>query len=188
MSRLLTDAVLSAEPRRLRRPEPALDPTMVAVVEEAYERGVREGAVAGRAAAEEGARESARVALAALQGALAQAVSEMRAARDHEARATIALATEIARVVVGREPGDEGVALLARVQAALCELDDPQLVVYAAPADVDVLADGLRELPNVAVQPDAALAPGDARIAGGWALADLTRETAWSVVEAALQS
>jgi flagellar biosynthesis/type III secretory pathway protein FliH len=57
--------------------------------------------------------------------------------------------------------------------------------VHANPADLELLTAGLASV-DITVVPDPALQPGEARVVGPWAHADLTREAAWAAVREVL--
>lgn len=185
MSRLLSLPTLDAEPRVLSAPAPALDAFTRARVEEAakaaYDQGRRDGAADART---EAAAAAERV-TAALAQARDAAVAELASLRAEQAHATVSLATAIAEAVLGREPHDGGQALLARVRDALASLDDAPLVVRVHADDLDAVAAGVLD-ERVSVEVDPRLAPGEGRITGPWAQADLTREAAWGAVRAVL--
>ena len=97
------------------------------------------------------------------------------------------VAAAIARAVTGAEAIDGGNRLLADVAAALEALDDAQLVVAVNSRDLQLLMGGLAGRPGVSVIEDAALRPGEARVRGPWAVAELTRDALWSSVGEALR-
>lgn len=185
MSRLLSLPTLDAEPRVLSAPAPALDGFTRARVEEAaqaaYDQGRRDGAADART---EAAAAAERI-TAALAQARDAAVAELASLRAEQAHATVSLATAIAEAVLGREPHDGGQALLARVRDALASLDDAPLVVRVHAEDLDAVAAGVAD-ERVSVEVDPRLAPGEGRITGPWAQADLTREAAWGAVREVL--
>ena len=90
-------------------------------------------------------------------------------------------ALEVAAFVVGRLPADDGDAIASRIQDAITGLDDEDMVVAIHPQDWDAVSELVR-LPNgVTMQRDPSLRPGEARVTGRWATADLTREAALEV-------
>lgn len=185
MSRLLQLPALDVEPRLLSAPDPTLDTFTRQRVEEAaeaaYEQGRREGAADARA---EAAAAAQRI-TAALAQARDSALAELAALRAEQAHAHVGLATAIAETVLGREPHDGGQALLARVRDALANLDDAPLTVRVHPDDVAAVAGGVLD-ERVSVQADPSLAPGEGRISGSWAQADLTLQAAWRAVREVL--
>jgi flagellar biosynthesis/type III secretory pathway protein FliH len=156
---------------------------VAAAAAEAHDRGRREGIEEGAAAA---ARQSA-----ALAGPVAEAIDEgieqLRRLRADERAELLELAATIARAVTGGEPTAAGDRLLTDVAAALEALDDAPLVVAVNSRDSKLLADGLAGRPGVSVIEDAKLRPGEARVRGPWAVAELTRDALWSSVGEALR-
>lgn len=190
MSRLLSGARVGAEPRPLRVPDPADDPFTQRRVDEAsaaaYERGVADGRRQAVEEARAAAEEASGRAVAAVRDAAREVLAEMGALRAEEAAADVTLACRIAEVVLGREPHDEGRALLERCRAALAALDDAPLTVRVSPSDAAVLREGLAADADAEVVEDGSLGPGEARIRGPWSQADLTRDAAWQLVREAL--
>jgi flagellar biosynthesis/type III secretory pathway protein FliH len=182
---LLQAPAIHVTSRTLMAPDPTFDPSVTAAIEAAYARGRMEGEAAGRAAGAAEAVEDARRAVAALQAALTQAVAACREARQLQSRDVVELAAAIAAVVIGREPSADTAALLDRVTTALDMLDDPSIVVAANPADVAALEAGLTGI-DLRVTPDPSLLPGEARLVGRWATAELTREAGWAAVSEVL--
>jgi flagellar biosynthesis/type III secretory pathway protein FliH len=172
------------EVRTLGAPDPVLDPAMAAIVRaeiaRAEERGRLEGERAGRAAAQAAAQRGAE----AVASALAALRTEVSSQRDAACAASVDLAAELAREVVGGAPPEEATAILDRVRQAVAALDDDPLEVRLHPEDHRALADAIVE-PRLALVPDSSLAPGDARVVGAWGGADLTRG---ALLEAAAQA
>jgi len=156
---------------------------VAAAAAEAHDRGRRQGI-------EEGAAAAARQA-AALAGPVAEAIDEgieqLRRVRADERAELLELAAAIARAVTGSEPTAWGERLLSDVAAALEALDDAPLVVAVNSRDSRLLVDGLAGRPGVSVIEDATLGPGEARVRGPWAVAELTRDALWSSVGEALR-
>jgi len=191
LSRVLAAPAVAARRVELAAPGPALDDYTEELVArrsaEAYARGMADGAVQAQEQARAGAREVAARVLAGVDAvgqAAAGQVREVLAARADE---VVDLALAVATEVLGREPHDGGLALAARVADALAHLDDPTLRVAVSPVDADVVASALPGS-AVTVVADASLAPGEARLAGEWARADLTREAIWATVQEVLRS
>lgn len=149
---------------------------------EAHDRGRREGI-------EEGAAAAARQA-AVLAGPVAEAIDggieQLRRLRTEEQAELLELAAAIARAVTGGEPTAVGDRILTDVATALEALDDAPLVVAVHSRDLQLLVEGLAGRPGVSVIEDATLEPGEARVRGPWAMAELTREALWSSVGEAL--
>jgi flagellar biosynthesis/type III secretory pathway protein FliH len=145
---------------------------------EAFAEGRKEGFSAGRSDMEETV---SRVD-AALRNAVAQ-LTQMRSAAIEE---TIDAAFEVAAFVVGQTPHDDGGAVAARIRSAIADLDDEAMVIAIHPQDWDTVSAEVR-LPNgVTMERDPSLRPGEARIAGRWATAELTREAALEVAREVL--
>ena len=145
---------------------------------EAFEAGRREGFAAGRA---DMAAAAQRVE-SAINGAIADAV-QMRADCVHE---TIGAALEVAEFVLGRVAHDDGASLAPRVEDALRNLDDEELTVAIHPQDWDAVRSAVRMPNGVSMERDPSLRPGEARITGRWATADLTRQAALEVAREVL--
>jgi flagellar biosynthesis/type III secretory pathway protein FliH len=145
---------------------------------EAFEAGRREGYEAGTT--------EMKGTVARVDGALRDAVRGLAEQRAADTRQTIEIALEIAAFVVGELPLDQGQTLAGRIADAIAGLDDEDVVVAIHPQDWDAVSQSVR-LPNgVTIQRDPSLRPGEARIAGRWATADLTREAALQVAREAL--
>ena len=145
---------------------------------EAFEAGRREGFAAGRADMEG--------AISRVEIALQNAVRELNEYRQAAVGETLEAALEIATFVVGQLPPDEGAAIAARIQDALVGLDDEDMVVAIHPQDWDAVSELVR-LPNrVSMQRDPSLRPGEARVSGRWATAELTRDAALQVAREVL--
>lgn len=149
---------------------------------EAFERGRNEGRRQGLAEAAAQAEALAGPVAAALRGGL----DELRQQRQADHADLVALAVAVARAVTEGDVRPAGQAVLDDVCRALDGLDDTPLTVLAHPGDAAFLVSGLGSRPGVLVVPDPALAPGDARIRGPWARADVTRAARWAAVGEAL--
>jgi flagellar biosynthesis/type III secretory pathway protein FliH len=185
LTRRLTAPPPATRAISLEAPPAALDETtrraVDAAVSDAYARGVAEGRSEGRA---EAARDHER-AVEAITAAAREAAAALQAVRGEQAETLVDLAAAIAEAVIGREPHDGGRALLARVRGALAATDDGPLTVHASPQDIEVIAAGLAAV-EVQVLPDPALQPGEARVAGPWAHAELTHAAAWAAIREVL--
>jgi len=189
VSRLVRDAVVSLSPIDVRgREDPLaayggdLDACLAGVEAGAYERGRQDGMRVGYDLAL--ADQSQLTAL--VESTLATAIAHLQAVCEQDAQRITALALEIARAVVGREPHDEGVALAARVREALTTVDDRPLHLGVHPDDVAGLTRALADVDGLTVAPDPTLTPGEGRLHGRWAEADLTRGAAWLAIQRAL--
>ena len=99
---------------------------------------------------------------------------------------TIDTAVAIAEFVLGRAPHDDGAALARRIAEALPALDDDELTIAIHPQDWDAVGEAVQLPAGVTIERDPALRPGEARITGRWAQADLTREAALAVAREVL--
>ncbi len=145
---------------------------------EAFEAGRREGFAAGRADVQD--------AIARVDSALRNAVRELDNHRMRAVNETLDAALEVAAFVVGSLPADEGAAIAARIQEAITDLDDEDMVIAIHPQDWDAVSELVR-LPNgMTMQRDPSLRPGEARVVGRWATAELTRDAALEVAREVL--
>lgn len=183
--RRLVLPTLEAQPQVLGAPDGHLDEATQALLQEAaqeaYERGCRDGAAV--------ATEAAQAATVHVTEILQRLDGELRRTA---AQVDVALAGQIAAAVLDREPADDTAALLRKVEAALAALDDDPLTVHVNAGDVAPLAEALAAMGSahgaeIGVVADPSLAPGDARIAGRWSRADLTRRGAWDAVSTLLE-
>lgn len=142
--------------------------TLVDPVEEAFQRGLEQG--------REAARQQVMSATSALQSALTEGRSQLRNEFTEQRDEFVAMAVEMASMVVGHEHHDGGKALTDRLEDALCILDDDDLEISMNPTDLVIGAE--LETQGVRLVADPTLLPGEARITGTWAEADLTRATA----------
>ena len=183
MSRVIRNAPVAAAPPAFRQGGlQFLDDAAAELIEqvraEAFEAGRREGFSAGRADMEG--------AVSRVSSALNGAVQDLAAYRARAVGETVDAALEIASFVVGQLPADEGRVIAARIDDAIRGLDDEGLVVAIHPQDWDAVKELVR-LPNgVSMERDPSLRPGEARIAGRWATADLTRDAALAVAREVL--
>lgn len=149
-----------------------------AVRAEAFEAGRREGFAAGRSDMEG--------AVARVTTAVREAVAGLGELRARDIDQTIAVAFEIAEFVAGQLPPDEGGALVGRIREAIANLDDEDIVVAVHPQDWDAVSGAVVLPAGVTMQRDPSLRPGEARIGGRWASADLTREAALQIAHEVL--
>lgn len=182
MNRVIRDAAVSITPAFEGSGRSFVDPATAELIEtvraEAFEAGRREGFAAGRADMES--------AVSRVDGALRDAVRRLGELRAGDIEQTIAVALEVAEFVVGQLPPDEGRVLATRIREAVAKLDDEAVVIAIHPQDWDAVGE-LVMLPNgVTMQRDPSLRPGEARIRGRWATADLTREAALQVAREVL--
>ncbi len=185
MNRVIRNAAAAATPPAFGNGNGGLrfvDDATASLIEEAraeaFAAGRREGVAAGRAEMEG--------AISRVDAALRAAVQGLHDYRSRAVTETLEAALEVASFVVGELPPDEGVALARRIQDAVAGLDDEDMVVAIHPQDWDAVGDTVR-LPNgMTMERDPSLRPGEARISGRWATAELTREAALDVAREVL--
>lgn len=182
MNRVIRNANLATAPQAFGRGAPVLvDEYMSDLIEqaraEAFAAGRSEGFAAGRAEMA-GAAERVETALAT---ATAE-VLRMRADCVHE---TLDAAFEVAEFVLGKTPHDSA-DLVPRIEESLRNLDDEDLAVAIHPQDWDAVSGAVRMPPGVTIDRDPSLRPGEARVTGRWATAELTREAALEVAREVL--
>lgn len=182
MNRVIRNAAVSTTPAFEGPGRRFVDSATAELVEmvraEAFEAGRREGYAAGRSEMES--------AIARVDGALRDAVGQLGELRARDIDQTIAVALEVAEFVVGQLPPDEGGALASRVREAIGKLDDEAVVIAVHPQDWDAVGAHVVLPSGVTMQRDPSLRPGEARIRGRWATADLTREAALQVAREVL--
>jgi flagellar biosynthesis/type III secretory pathway protein FliH len=163
-------------PRVLRQPNVASFDARGQVVEEPIEdshpRSYDEGFEAGR----ESARQQLMSAANALQNALETCRQELRDEFEHQRVEMVQVAIGLAEFVLGHANHDGGKALMQRLGDALSMLDDQQLTISMS--EVDIPLAGQIDAAGIVVVADPDLAPGEARVVGDWARADLTRKAA----------
>lgn len=183
MSRVIRNAaVATATPAFGRNGLQFVDDRTADLIEqaraEAFETGRREGFASGRSDMEG--------AITRIDGALRNAVGQLVQIRADAVEETIDAAFDVAAFVVGQAPHDDGGAVAARIRDAVGALDDEAMVITIHPQDWDVVSSLVR-LPNgVTMERDPSLRPGEARIAGRWATAELTRDAALEVAREVL--
>ncbi len=185
MPEVLRLDVPDGERRPLVRPRAELDPATTAEVERrvaaARTQAYAEGERAGHAAA--------RAQLDVVAAAFGRVRDELVAQRSEATRASLALAEAVAIAVLDATPPAEALEVLSRVAEAAEALDDDPIVVHLNPADHKILADGaladgaLAD-PRLELTPDTSVAAGEARLAGRFGGADLTRQR---LLEAAME-
>ncbi|MFV1989707.1 MAG: FliH/SctL family protein [Acidimicrobiales bacterium] len=190
-NRRIIGAEVSGEARAIGQPTMErtihMDAAMSSQIDQMREAAYNEGLVEGRnqGSQEMGQRiESISAAITLSCGDLQE---RLERSRQSYAGGVVQLAEVIPEAVIGRTPHDEGAAILARVRAALDQLDDPQLRITVHPDDLGVVRDGLGSHPGVELASDSGLSLGEARISGGWSHAELTREAAWDAVRRSLR-
>ncbi|MDJ0924467.1 MAG: FliH/SctL family protein [Acidimicrobiia bacterium] len=183
MNRVIRNAAIATSPRAYGHGAPVLiDDSMADIIEkaraEAFEAGRREGFAAGQADMA-GAAER-------VQTALANAATDLVRMRSACVEDAIDAAFDVAEFVLGRTPHDDGASLGPRIAEALQAIDDEEIVIAVHPQDWEAVGSAIR-LPNgVSIERDPSLRPGEARIDGRWARAELTREAALSIAREVL--
>lgn len=183
--RVLHDVDVVAAPRAISPPASIDDPAVQALVQRSVEAarvaGMQEGLAQGRAQADQAAASLA----ASIERAVHQAAASSAAIADHLAARITGLAVEIAsRVVADLDPS--GTGIVARVDEALHVLDDRPLVVHVHRDDLALVQAACP--PEVEAVVEASLQPGEARIEGRWADADLTWNSIWGSVREVLDA
>ena len=153
------------------------DNSIVDLEEAAYKRGIEES--------REAARQQLVSAANAMQTALEEGRRHLRREFDGQRDEIVAMAVDMADLITGHEHHDGGRALRARLNEALTLLDDSELVI--AMNAVDLPLAGEIETQGITVVADPDLLPGEARITGRWAQADLTRAAAQDILREQLQ-
>lgn len=183
MNRVIRNASLATAPQAFGPGAPVLiDDYMSQFIDqaraEAFAAGRQEGVDAGRADLAEVAGR--------IEAALSVAAADLVQMRTECVRSAVDAGLEVAEFILGRAPHGDGPDLAPRIEAALNKLDDEELVITVHPQDWDAISAAVR-LPNgVTMESDPSLRPGEARISGRWASAELTREAALSVVREVL--
>jgi flagellar biosynthesis/type III secretory pathway protein FliH len=157
-------------------------------LDEAQRAGYDQGFADGAKAAEAAARRSADAAAQRLRTASQDAVGALVSTTVQLVPELMDLAIRIARHIVDEVPEQVSASLESRIAAALGQIDDEHLTVYVSPLDAGEVTAGFATNPHLTMEIDESLRPGEARIDGRWAHADLTLETAWSLVEASLHA
>lgn len=183
MNRVIRNATLATAPKAYGHGAPVLvDDYMSDLIEqakaEAFEAGRREGFASGQADMA-GAAER-------VEGALAGATAEVLRMRSDCVHETLDAAFEVAEFVLGKAPHDDPTSLIPRIEDSLRNLDDEDLIVAIHPQDWDAVSTTVRMPPGVTIERDPSLRPGEARVTGRWATADLTREAALQVAREVL--
>ena len=140
--------------------------------ERAYQRGLEDG--------RQSARQQLESASAALQSALTRGREQLREEFAGQQEELVGLAVDMATQILGHNNHDGGEALRQRLLEALARLDDDQMVIAMNEVDLP-LAEGI-EAAGIVFVPDPDLSPGEAKITGQWAQADLTHKTAQQIL------
>jgi flagellar biosynthesis/type III secretory pathway protein FliH len=116
----------------------------------------------------------------AMQNALETCRQRLREEFEHQRQEMVDLAVGLAEFVLGHAGHDGGEALMRRLGQALSLLDDRNLVVAMNNEDI-ALAEQI-DAAGIVIVADPDLAPGEARVTGEWARADLTRQAALEIL------
>lgn len=170
------DVERATVPRVLRQPAVASMDGRGRLVEEPVEDGHPRGYDEGFEAGRESARQQLMSAANALQSALETCRQELRDEFEHQRVEIVQVAIGLAEFVLGHANHDGGKVLMERLGQALSLLDDQELTIAMSSVDLP-LADQIGASGIVVVE-DPALQPGEARVTGEWARADLTRRAA----------
>lgn len=162
--------------RPLVRPRAELDPATSAEVDRRVAAARAEAYAEGERAGQAAARAQLSALVAGVERAVGVVHEELVAQRTEATRASLVLAGTVASAVLDATPPVEALDLLARVEDAAEALDDDPIIVRLNPADHALLADvGMRD-PRLELLADPCVPAGDARLAGRFGGAELTRE------------
>ncbi|MCP4309134.1 MAG: hypothetical protein GY926_16375 [bacterium] len=183
MSRVIRNAAVTATaPAFSRGGLQFVDDSTADLIEQARAEAFAEGRSEGFAAG----RSDMDGAISRIDSALRIAVTELTQIRHEAVNETIEAAFDVAAFVIGQAPADDGEAVAARIDEAITALDEETMTIAIHPQDWDAVSSKVR-LPNgVSMERDPSLRPGEARIAGRWATAELTREAALEVAREVL--
>ena len=152
-------------------------------VETATAVAFEEGRHAGRAEAQTEARELA----LSVNQALDRAFEEIGQIRSDAVGRWLDVAIEIAEFIIDSVPEEAAQALLGRIDQALAQITDAPLEIQIGPTDLELVDQAFGGRADISVIVDSNLRPGEARISGAAARADITREAAMAAVRRALQ-
>ncbi len=175
MRRVLRTPVLDADGSAPWETDFGTAPSVEEIEQAAYRRGLEHGRVK--------ASEQFLAVAQAVQTAVAEQRSALRAEFDSQQRRLVETALELAEYVIGHAQHDGGAALRRRLELALATIDDRELNVAVHPDDVDAVEQ--MEIPAITVVADPSLHPGEARIVGEWSRTDLTFAAAIAAVRRA---
>jgi flagellar assembly protein FliH len=150
-------------------------------VTELLEEARAEGFAAGRREGFAAGREDMAGAADRIESAIGRAVTDLKRHREEAAAELVEAALAVAEFVLGHAPHDGGEAIAARIPQALADLDDEGLVIAVHPGDWDAVSAAVQLPAAATLTRDPSLRPGEARIAGRWATAELTRNAALAI-------
>ncbi len=159
-----------------------LDPGDAAMLEAAVAAARAEGYAEGRRVGHAEAQQAAQT----LQRALADAVHGVRLLRDDAVEEAVELGCAIADSILGEDRFLSTERLAEQVRDAIAGLDDPNLTIDVAPVDLDPLEQLLAGSMGAELRADRTIRPGEARIGGSWASAEITKRAALEVAREAL--
>lgn len=135
-----------------------------------------EGFEAGR----ESARQQLLSASNALQAALETCRENLRDEFERQQAEMVQITIGLTEFVLGHAGHDGGAALISRLEEAIALLDEQDLVIAMCESDLP-LAEQI-QAPGIAIIADPDLKPGEAKVIGDWARADITRKKALEIL------
>lgn len=175
MPEVLRVQIDDTAPRPLASPAAVLDPATTAEVERRIEQARASAYAEGERAGREAAHAQVARAVDAVERAAGQVSRELAAQREQVTRASLALAQQLATAVLDATPPVEASDLLRRVEQAAAGLDDERLTVALHPDDHAALSDVMPADARLELVADRSVAAGEARLAGPFGGAELTR-------------
>ena len=157
-----------------------LDPGDAAMLEAAVAAARAEGFAAGRRAG----RDEAESAAARIDQALWTALERIRALRDESLIEAVELGCAVADIALGEERFLSDETLARRIRDAIASLDDPEVTIHLAPADLEPQRELLTT--GTTVRSDPSLREGEARLTGAWASVEITKDSALAVAREVL--
>lgn len=150
--------------------------------------GHREGFAAGRSEGLEAAREEVDATLERFTRLSEQLLQPLEQQRTDLQQSLTELTLALARAVIGRDPVTAPAQVLAAVEQALAALPAGAdgIEVRLHPADLELLRESGRALPEWRLLEDSGLAPGDVGVRTRHSVVDFTRETRFQQLLAAL--
>jgi flagellar biosynthesis/type III secretory pathway protein FliH len=139
-----------------------------ATIEELEEAAYARGVEAGRSMA----ADRMMAASDAIRDAVEARREELRQEFDRQQQELLDVAVRLAEVVLGHAQHDGGEVLARRIRRHVDQIDDARLTVALNPADADLIYN--LGLTDIEVAADSSLRPGEARVIGEWARADIT--------------
>ena len=141
----------------------------VAAVADELDRAYEEGRRAGRAETEAAAAQLGR----SIDAAAAATVNRLEQVRAETVQHWLDTAIEIAEFLVDSVPDHAAQALVGRIHEALAAINDSPLEIVIGPSDLELVDQALAGRDDITVTVDQTLRPGEARIAGESAQADM---------------